>query len=244
MSRSADPCKLRPQTVFSTRHSRQSRLILHWRSTGAEEQGRDMFCAVLAWSRVRFVRFGPDQTRTTTLELLAECFEELGGVPALVLTDRMSCLKAGVVANVVVPHPEYVAFATRFGFKPDCCEAADPESKGLVENWCGYAQTDLLIPALLEPERPNLEAWNVAARAWRASMIWLPTRLIHTASAPSQHREGFVVIHYLGGAWHLAPRGAQFPRSEDLPLADLLDRWANDIESAVCNVLASTAAKV
>src|SRR6266568_4761803 len=117
MSRSADPCKLRPQTVFSTRHSRQSRLILHWRSTGAEEQGRDMFCAVLAWSRVRFVRFGPDQTRTTTLELLAECFEELGGVPALVLTDRMSCLKAGVVANVVVPHPEYVAFATRFGLR-------------------------------------------------------------------------------------------------------------------------------
>ncbi len=141
-------------------------LALDW----ADEAGQNIFCAVLAWSRVRFVRFGPDQTRTTTLHLLAECFEELGGVPATVLTDRMSCLKAGVVANVVVPHPEYVAFATRFGFKPDFCEAADPESKGMVENLCGYAQTDLLIPALLEPEKPNLEAWNVAARAWCAEV--------------------------------------------------------------------------
>ena len=111
-------------------------------------------------------RFGADQTRETTLALLAECFEELGGVPAVVLTDRMGCLKAGVVANVVVPHPEYVAFATRFGFKIDFCEAADPESKGMVENLCGYVQKDLLVPALLEPEWLTIEDGNVAARAW------------------------------------------------------------------------------
>ena len=122
-----------------------------WSSTGPKRRSQNVFCAVLAWSRFRFVRFGADQTRATTLALLAECFEELGGVPEVVLTDRMGCLKAGVVANVVVPHPEYVAFATRFGFRPDFCEAADPESKGLVEHLCGYVQTDLIVPALLEP---------------------------------------------------------------------------------------------
>ena len=123
-----------------------------------------MFCAVLAWSRYRFVRFGADQTRATTLALLAECFEELDGVPGVVLTDRMACLRASIVANVVVPHPEYVQFATYFGFKADFCEGADPESKGVVENLCGYVQTDLLIPALLEPEWPDWQppTW------WRA----------------------------------------------------------------------------
>ena len=141
-------------------------LMIDW----AEEYGRNVLCAVLAWSRVRFVRFGADQTRETTLALLAECFEVLGGVPAVVLTDRMGCLKAGVVANVVVPHPEYVAFATRFGFKIDFCEAADPESKGMVENLCGYVQKDLLVPALLEPEWLTIEAGNVAARAWCAEV--------------------------------------------------------------------------
>jgi len=30
----------------------------------------------------------------------------------------MGCLKAGIVANVVVPHPDYVRFATHYGFHP------------------------------------------------------------------------------------------------------------------------------
>ena len=91
--------------------------------------------------------FASDETKETTLALMAECFEELGGVPAVALTDRMACLKNGVVANVVVPHPDYVRFAAHYGFRPDFCEAADPESKGVVENLCGYAQRDLVVPA-------------------------------------------------------------------------------------------------
>ena len=141
-------------------------LVIDW----AKENGRNIFCAVLAWSRYRFVRFGADQTRETTLKLLVECVEELGGVPAVVLTDRMGCLKAGIVANVVVPHPEYVEFATHFGFKADFCEGADPESKGVVENLCGYAQRDLLVPALLEPEWRDLDEANASARRWCAEV--------------------------------------------------------------------------
>jgi transposase len=64
---------------------------------------------VLAWSRVRFVRFAADEKAATTMALIAECFEVLGGVPKTVLADRMGCLKAGVVANVVVPTADYVA---------------------------------------------------------------------------------------------------------------------------------------
>ena len=118
-------------------------LVIDWTKITA---GLHMFCAVLAWSRYRFIRFGSDETRDTTLGLLAECFEELGAVPAVALTDRMACLKNGVVANVVVPHPDYVRFAAHYGFRPDFCEGGDPESKGVVENLCGYAQRDLVVP--------------------------------------------------------------------------------------------------
>src|SRR5262249_45190252 len=94
---------------------------------GAGSEDRvHVFCAVLAWSRFRFVRFAADEKAATTLSLLAECFEVLGGVPKTVLADRMGCLKAGVVANVVVPTAEYVRFATHYGFRPDFCQAADP----------------------------------------------------------------------------------------------------------------------
>jgi transposase len=141
-------------------------LVFDW----ATEAGWHVFCAVLAWSRYRFIRFALDETRLTTLTLLAECFEELGGVPNVLLTDRMGCLRASTVANVVVPHPEYVHFCARYGCRPDFCEAADPESKGMVEHLAGYAQSDLIIPAIPDGGWPNLAAANAAARHWGAEV--------------------------------------------------------------------------
>lgn len=127
-----------------------------------------VFCAVLAWSRFRFVRFAADEQQATTLALLAECFEVLGGVPKVVLADRMGCLKGGVVANVVVPSPDYVRFATHYRFRPDFCHAADPESKGIVENLVGYAKDDLLVPLELneDPWVDGLAGLDARAVAW------------------------------------------------------------------------------
>jgi transposase len=151
---------------------RRRRTLRPWLPTPGEhvvidwgtEAGWQVFCAVLAWSRWRFVRFASDQRRETTLRLLAECLEALGGVPRIVLADRMACLKAGVVANVVVPHPDYVRLATHYGFRPDFCEAADPESKGVVEALVGYAKADLMVP--------GAGGWNGLAEANRAAVAW------------------------------------------------------------------------
>jgi hypothetical protein len=134
-------------------------LVIDWTTEGSWQ----VFCAVLAWSRYRFVRFARDQRATTTLSLLAECFEELGGVPAVVLADRMGCLRGSVVANVVVPSPDYVRFATHFGFRPDFCEAADPESKGVVEHLAGYVQSDLIVPG---------GSWDSGGEANLAARVW------------------------------------------------------------------------
>jgi len=102
------------------------------------------------------------------LGLLAECFEQLGGVPAVVLADRMGCLKGGVVADRVVPTADYVRFAAHHGFRPDFCQAQDPESKGIVENLVGYAKSDLMIPGVDGAGEPftDVEAANIAAAAW------------------------------------------------------------------------------
>jgi transposase len=138
-------------------------LVIDWGAEG----GLHVFCAVLAWCRFRFVRFAADERAATTLALLAECFEVLGGVPGKVLADRMGCLKGGVVANVVVPTAEYVRFAGHYGFRPDFCEAADPESKGIVEHLVGYAKSDLMVP---QAPFAGLAAANVAAAAWCAEV--------------------------------------------------------------------------
>jgi hypothetical protein len=135
-------------------------LVIDWGVDG----GLHVFCAVLAWSRFRFVRFAGDEKASTTMRLLGECFEALGGVPKTVLADRMGCLKAGVVANVVVPTADYVRFATHYGFRPDFCEGGDPESKGIVEALVGYAKRDLVVP--VGPSVADLPAANAAAAEW------------------------------------------------------------------------------
>jgi transposase len=154
-------------------------LVIDW---GVIE-GVHVFAAVLAWSRFRFVRFAADEKAATTMGMLAECFEVLGGTPRVVLADRMGCLKGGVVANRVVPTAEYVRFATHYRFRPDFCEAADPESKGIVEALVRYGKEDLGLPLLLEHARAggdlavgaaavlaDLGAANERAAAWCAEV--------------------------------------------------------------------------
>jgi transposase len=142
-------------------------LVIDWADVGA---GLHVFCAVLAFSRWRFIAFANNERATTTLALIAEALAAIGGVPLKVLADRMGCLKGGVVANVVVPTPEYVRLATHYGFKPDFCHANDPQSKGIVENLVGYAQRDLVVPLLTEAKisgKPvDVHVANSAAKTW------------------------------------------------------------------------------
>jgi transposase len=138
-------------------------LVIDWGAIPGT--GLRVFCAVLAWCRVRFVRFAREETAATTFGMLAECFEALGGVPTKVLADRMGCLKGGTVAGVVIPTPDYVRFATHYGFSPDFCHPADPESKGIVEHLVGYAKRDLPMP-----DSGDLAEWNRAAVLWCAQV--------------------------------------------------------------------------
>lgn len=135
-------------------------LVIDWGEIGP----LFVFCAVMAWSRWRFVFFADNLRSDTTLSALAACFEALGGVPKTVLTDRMGCLKGGTVAGVVVPTADYVRFATYYGFRPDFCAGADPESKGIVENLVGYVKSDLMIPEELLVT--DLATANLKGVAW------------------------------------------------------------------------------
>jgi transposase len=123
-----------------------------------------VFCAVMAWSRIRFVYFADNLGAETTMTALARCFEYLGAVPRTALTDRMGCLKGGTVAGLVIPTPAYVRFANHYGFQPDFCEGADPESKGLVENLVGYVKSDLMIPEELSVS--DLVGANTGGLGW------------------------------------------------------------------------------
>jgi hypothetical protein len=135
-------------------------LVFDWGQTGS----LFVFCAVMAWSRWRFVSFADNLGAEATMNALAECMERLGGVPKTLLTDRMGCLKGGTVAGLVIPTPAYVRFVTHYGCRPDFCEGGDPASKGLVENLVGYVKSDLMVPAELSVA--DLADANARAAAW------------------------------------------------------------------------------
>lgn len=85
-------------------YRRHGRIFRPWRPAPGEFLAIDygtwagwhVFCAVLVWSRIRFVRVTRDEQQATTLALLAECFETIGGVPAVVLADRIACLRGPI----------------------------------------------------------------------------------------------------------------------------------------------------
>ena len=156
-------------------------LVIDW----GTEAGLHIFCAVLAFSRFRFVRFATDEKAATTFEMLARCFEALGAVPKVVLADRMGCLRAGIVANIVVPTPAYVRFAVHYGFRPDFCQGYDPESKGIVEHLVGYAKLDLVVPQDLSAG--DLAAANESAATWCDEVNSL--RHTETCAVPAERLE-------------------------------------------------------
>ena len=128
-------------------------LVIDW----GVQDGLHVFCAVLAWSRVRFVRFAGDERADTTMRLLAECFHTVGGVPKVVLADRMGCLKGGVVADVVIPTPDYVRFA-----------GALPVPARLLLRPRPREQGDRREPRRLRQARPDDPARSSRRRCWRS----------------------------------------------------------------------------
>lgn len=98
---------------------------------------------------VRFVRVAADERAATTFALLAERFEVLGGAPRVELADRMGCCsRGGVVAGQVVPTPDYLRFATHYGFGRISARRMIG-IEGIVEHLVGYAKRDLLVPQAL-----------------------------------------------------------------------------------------------
>ena len=71
-------------------------LVIDWAQAAP---GLFVFCAVLAFSRWRFVRFAADQKAATTLSMIAEALAAIGGVPARVLADRITAAVEAALAG-------------------------------------------------------------------------------------------------------------------------------------------------
>lgn len=142
-------------------------LVVDWGHVGKVHTAAGLrplyvFCAVLGWSRYRFIRFTTSQKFAALAGCLATCFEHLGGVPARVMFDNPKTVTTSFVAGQSVFNVELVRLAAHYPFSPITAAAADPESKGKVEALVRYVKSDC-IPA---EGVSSLAAGNRWAQQW------------------------------------------------------------------------------
>lgn len=107
------------------------------------------FVFVLGYSRHMVVRIVFDQKIETWLRVHVEAFEELGGVPRVIVPDN---LKAAVIrtafgaSDEVVLNRAYRELARHYGFKIDPTPPYSPEKKGKVESGVKYVQRNFMRP--------------------------------------------------------------------------------------------------
>jgi len=108
-----------------------------------------VFVLVLGYSRHMVARIVFDQKVETWQQLHIEAFEELGGVPKVVVPDN---LKAAVVraafgvSEVTTLNRSYRELARYYGFKVDPTPPRSPAKKGKVESGVRYVKRNFFKP--------------------------------------------------------------------------------------------------
>lgn len=110
------------------------------------------FTAVLGYSRMRFVHFSKRCDVVSLIRSLMLAFEYVGGLPEVMLTDRMKSVLVEMNQGKPTWNPRFADFAASIGVVPRVCRSYTPQTKGKVERsigvvkqsfWPGVAFTDL-----------------------------------------------------------------------------------------------------
>jgi transposase len=112
---------------------------------GLEGHTRYFFAARLKYSRYMYVSFHSDMREETLLRCLIGCFQTIGGVPWVVVTDNMKTAVLGRNAqHEPVWNPAYQKLAVEFTFHPEACAPASGNQKGAVENLVKYVKGNFI----------------------------------------------------------------------------------------------------
>jgi transposase len=219
-----------PEIRFETDPGLQTQA--DWVHLGAWPLGREMLelsamVAILGYSRAPAIRFATDHTRPTSLERLARCLDDLGGVTREVLTDRdpAFCVGADRLGRAILA-PEWVDLAGLLGVVPKACRPYRAQTKGKVERMIRELKESLLpwLSGQVLPAGPSLADYDALARRWIEEVVLVRRhrttgRIVGEAWA--EERPGLEPIppRVLAG-----PAGAPLPTAAPARIVDLEQR--------------------
>ncbi len=117
---------------------------------------------VLGYSRVRYVTFMRRCDAPSLIRGLLRAWESCGGLPALVLTDRMKSVLLAMDGTTPQWHPLFADFLATVGVVPRVCTAYTPQTKGKVERAVGVIKADFWPGVVFT----DLDDLNQQARTW------------------------------------------------------------------------------
>ena len=146
--------------------------------------------AILGFSRVPAVRLATNHTRTTTLERIIHCLDDLGGVPKEILTDRDSVFCIGQTSDgKAIFAPEWIDLCGMLDVVPRACRPYRAKTKGKVERLVREVKESFLawLTGQVVLPSPSIETYERLALQWREEIV-----------LPRRHRTTGTII---GEAW-------------------------------------------
>lgn len=147
-----------------------------------------VFVMVLGYSRHMFTRIVFDQKTTTWLSLHVEAFEELGGVPRVLVPDN---LKAAVIRAAfgadgpTALNRSYRELARHYGFKVDPTPPRAPQKKGKVEAGVKYVRRNFFDT---RKDERDIDVLNRQLDRWRRQIAGMRKHGT-TGKRPLEHFE-------------------------------------------------------
>ena len=142
--------------------------------------------AILGYSRMRFVCFTKRCDTTTLIRCLLQAFEYFGGLPQVMLTDRMKSVLLEMVDGAPHWNPQFADFAVALGVTARVCKAYTPQTKGKVERTVNYVKQQFWSGVTFT----DLADLNRQALSWCGEANGRIHRTTHVRPVDRQEEEG------------------------------------------------------
>jgi transposase len=141
-------------------------LQIDWGEFVYEREGRLQkvygFAAVLGYSRMRYVHFVKRCDTPTLIRCVMQACASFGGLPRVLLTDRMKSVLLAMDGHTPVWNPLFADFAASIGVALRVCKPYTPQTKGKIERTIGVVKQSFWPGVTFS----DLDDLNTQAQAW------------------------------------------------------------------------------
>lgn len=165
------------------------------RTTTGKTRKVQFFCLILSRSRYKYVVFTDTPYTSETVAKAHElAFEYLGGMPQEIVYDQDRLFLVSENLGELMLTERFRSYVSQRSFKTYFCRAADPQSKGKVENMVKYVKQNFLHGRSFK----DLETLNLEVHAWLSRTA---NALAHGTTKKIPAREMEDEVTYLD-PWH------------------------------------------